>query len=148
MTNSMWTTGIAPLCSSGFVTDKIVLDRVMPRFGLCCTVFALELSSFSELVGVTDLKQFLLLLLSLPTGIAIYSCLPIICYSIPHILLPLFLQIIVSGQRQGMFPCLLCISFHSDVCSDLYIYLECIQMYLSLSFSGCECCERIRTQFQ
>ena len=54
---SMWTTGIAHLCSSGFVTDKIVLDRVMPRFGLCCTVFVLELSSFSYLVGVTDFSK-------------------------------------------------------------------------------------------
>ena len=50
---SMWT-GIAPLCSSGFVIDKIVLDRVMPQFELCCTVFALQLSSLLELVGVID----------------------------------------------------------------------------------------------
>ena len=56
---SMWTTGIAPLCSSGFVIDKIVFDQVMPQFELCCTVFALQLSSLSELVGVTDPKQSL-----------------------------------------------------------------------------------------
>ena len=47
MTASMRTTQIAHLCSSGFVTNKIVLERV------------------------TDQKPSLLLLFSLPTGIAI-----------------------------------------------------------------------------
>ena len=59
LTASMWTTGITPLCSSGFVIDKIVFDQVMPQFELCCTVFALQISSLSELVGVTDPKQSL-----------------------------------------------------------------------------------------
>ena len=71
----MWTRGIAPLYLSDFVIDKIVLDPVMPQFELCCTVFALQLSSLSELVGVTDPKSSLLLLLPLPTGIVIYFCL-------------------------------------------------------------------------
>ena len=143
----MWTTGIAPLCSSGFVIDKIVLDRVMPQFKLCCTVFTLQLSSLSELVGVTDPKSSLLLLLPLPTGIVIYSCLlqsSAFGYSIPHILLPLFLHILWFRQRQVLFPCLLCIM---NLCTHFILLLTVIfiftlstelQMSLSLSFSDCE----------
>ena len=104
----MWTTGIEPLCSSGFVIDKIG-DA---QFELCCSVFVLQLSSLSELVGVTDPKSSLLLLLPLPTGIVIYSCLlqgSAFGYPIPHTLLPLFLHILLFRQRQVLFPCLLCI---------------------------------------
>ena len=64
----------------------------MPQFELCCTVFALQLSSLSGLVGVTDPKSSLLLLLPLPTGIVIYSCLlqgSTFGYLIPHALLSL-----------------------------------------------------------
>ena len=149
MTASMWTTGIEPLCSSGFVIDKIG-DA---QFELCWTVFALQLSSLSKLVGVTDPKSSLLLLLPLPTGFVIYSCLlqgSTFGYSIPHTLLPIFLHIIVLlRKRQVLFPCLLCIM---DFCTHFILLLTVIfiftlstelKMSLSLSFSEFECCERI-----
>ena len=144
----MWTTGIEPLCSSGFVIDNIG-DA---QFELCCSVFALQLSSLSELVGVTDPKLSLLLLLPLPTGFVIYSSLlqgSAFGYSIPHTLLPLFLHILLFRQRQVLFPCLLCIM---DLCTHFILLLTVIfiftlntelQMSLSQSFSDFECCERI-----
>ena len=61
-------------------------------------------------VGGSDGSLFLLLLL--PTGIVIYSCIfqgSTFGYSIAHILLPLFVQTLLFRQKQVMFPCLLCI---------------------------------------
>ena len=133
-----------------FVIDKIVSDRVMSRFELCCTVFALQLSSLSELVGVTHPKPSLLLLLPLPTGNVIYSC---------------FLQGSTFGYLVLNCSCSLA-SFSSDsfvqtkagyvplpslhLCimlmfAGIFIFTSSteLQMSLSLSFSGCECHERI-----
>ena len=124
----------------------------MPQFELCCTVFALQLSSLSELVGVTDPKSSLLLLLPLPTGIVIYSCFlqgSAFGYSIPHTLLPILLHFVLFRQRQVLFPCL---RYIVDFCTHCILLLTVIfiftlstelQMSLSLSFSDCECCERI-----
>ena len=125
------------MCSSGFVIDKIG-DA---QFELCCAVFTLQLSSLSELVGVTDPKSSLLLLLPFPTGNVIYSCLrqgSALGYSIPHS--PLFLHILLFRQRQVLFPCLLCIM---DLCTHFILLLTVfiftlsteLQMSLSLSFS-------------
>ena len=148
----MWTTGIAPLCSSSFVIDKIVFDQVMPQFELCCIIFALQLSSLLELVGVTDTKSSLLLFLPLPTGIAMYSCLvhgSTFGYSIAHTLLRLFLHIHLFRQRQVLFPCLICImalcTLFIQLFAAIFIFTLSteLQMSLSLSFSDCECCERI-----
>ena len=126
------------------------------RYDCSCAVqfshYSVQLSSLSELVGVTDPKSSLLLLLPLPTGIVIYSCLlqgSAFGYSIPHTLLPLFLHILLFRQIQVMFPCFLCIV---DLCTHFILLLTVIfiftlstelQMSLSLSFSDCECCEKI-----
>ena len=139
LTASMWTRGITPLCSSGFVTDKIVFDQVMPQFELCCTVFTLQLSSLSELVGVTDPKQSYLLLL--------FSRLDIWLLNSSHSLVSFSsYSFVLDKDRFCSLPSLdhgSLYSFHSDVCSNLYIYCkERASESLSLSFSGCECRER------
>ena len=146
----MWTTG-TPLCSSGFDIDKSLLDRVMPNLN-CAVQFSHYRFRPFQSWRVTDPKSSLLLLLPLPTGIVIYSCLlqgSAFGYSIPHTLLPLFLHILLFRQRQVLFLCLLCIM---DLCTHFILLLTVIfiftlttefQMSLSLSFSNCECCERI-----
>ena len=99
----------------------------------------------------------LFLLLLLPTGIVIYSCLfqgSTFGYSIHHILLPLFLDILLLRQRQVRFPCLLWIM---ALCTHFILMFAVIfiftlttelQKSLSLSFSGCEYRERTWTRFQ
>ena len=107
-------------------------------------------------VGGSDRSKTvsLFLLLLLPTGIVIYSCLfpgSTFGYSIAHILLPLTL---LFRQKQVMFPCLLCIM---ALCTHFILMFAVIfiftlstelQKSLSLSFSGCECRERTWTRFQ
>ena len=144
----MWTTGMAPLCSSGFVIDKIVFDQVMPQFELCCTVFAWQLSSLSELVGVTDPKQSLC-----------FCC----CFCQLALLFTLaFFRARHLAIRLLTFSCLWL--FCSDrLCSLaffaswLFVLISFIfiftlstefQKSLSLSFSGCEFWERTWTRFQ
>ena len=150
MTASMWTTGIAPLCSSGFVIDKIVFDQVMPQFELT-VLYSFRMTAFLPFrVGGSDGSKTvsLFLLLLLPTGIVIYSCLfpsSTFGFSIAYILLPLTL---LFRQKQVMFPCLLCIM---ALCTHFILMFAVIfiftlstelQKSLSLSFSGCECRER------
>ena len=124
----MWTTGIAPLCSSGIVIDKIVFDQVMPQFELCCIVFTLQLSSLSELVGLIQNSLFVFFFafanwhcyLLLP-----FSGLDICLFDCSHSLASdSFVQ-----TKAGYVPLPTLdhgslYSFHSDVCSNLYIYLE------------------------
>ena len=135
----MWTTGIAPLCSHGFVIDNIMFYRVMPRFGLCCTVFVRELSSFSELVGVTDQKPSLLLLLSLPNGIAIYFF-PFATRFLTFSCL-FFFQFLCSDKDR--FCSLAFFASHLITMFDvMFIFTSSaeLQVSLSLLLSGCECC--------
>ena len=152
----MWTTGIAPLCSSGFVIDRNICDQVMPQFELCC-VFTWQLSSLSELVGVTDPKQSLCfcccfyqlgLLFTLAFFRARHLAIRLLTFSC------LFFFRLLFRQKQVMFYCLLCIM---ALCTHFILMFAVIfiftlstelQMSLSLSFSGCECRERTWTRFQ
>ena len=151
LTASMWTRGITPLCSSGFVTDKIVFDQVMPQFELCCTVFTLQLSSLSELVGVTDPKQSVCFCccfcqLALLFTLAFFKARHLATQFLTFSCLFFLIFFCLDKDRFCSLPSLdhgSLYSFHSDVCSNLYIYCkERASESLSLSFSGCECRER------
>ena len=121
----MWTTGIAPLCLSGFDIDKIVFDQVMPQFELCCTVFALQLSSLSELVGVTDPKQSLCFCCCFCQLALLFT---LAFFRAQHLAIRLLtLSFVQTKAGYVPLPSLhhgSLYSFHSDVCSNLYIYLE------------------------
>ena len=152
----MWTTGIAPLCSFGFVIDAIVFDQVMPQFELCCIVFAWQLSSLSELVGVTNPKQ------------SLYFC---CCFCQLALLFTLsFFRARHLATQFLAFSCLFFLIFFCldkdrfgsllwimDLCTHFILMFAVIfiftlttelQKSLSLSFSGCEYRERTWTRFQ
>ena len=93
----------------------------MPQFELFC-VFTWQLSSLSELVVVTDPKQSLCFCCCFCQLDSTFGC------SIAHILLPLSSDSFVQ-TKAGYVPLPSLhhgslYSFHSDVCSNLYIYLE------------------------
>ena len=145
----MWTTGIAPLCSSSFVIGKIVLDRVMPNLN-CAVQFSHY--SFPPFQSWWEwLIQNCLCFcccfcqLTLLFTLAFFSAFG---YSIPHTLLPLFLHTLLFRQRQVTSVPLLSLhhgslySFHSAVDSNLYIYLEYRASDVSFTVfqRQCECC--------
>ena len=139
----MWTTGIKPLCSSGFVIDKVIFDQVMLQFDLYCSVFALQLSSLSELVGVTDPKQSLCfcqlgLLFNLAFFRARHLAIRLLTFSC------LFFFRLLFRQKAGYDPLPSLhhgslYSFNSDAVIFIFTLTTELQKSLSLSFSGCEC---------
>ena len=123
----------------------------MPQFELCCTVFALQLSSLLELVGVTDPESSSFFVVAFANWdyhvLLASSGLHIWLLNSSHSL-PICLHIILCRQRQVMFPCLLCIK---AICTHfillfavifIYTLSTAFQTFLPLSFNECEYCEK------
>ena len=149
----MWTTGIAPMCSSGFAINKIVLDRVGWCLNLNCAV---QFSHYS----FPPFQRWWEWLNQNRLCFRCCLCQPALVFTLAffrarHLatqfltLSCLFLHIFLFRQRQVLFPCLLWIM---ALCTHLILLLTVIfiftlstelQMSLSLSFSDCEWCERV-----